>query len=166
MKVVLVECGMTHGEVLIPQIQILKRTGHTVGCVLSSKHTEAQPDRRSALGRSDLIATVNPRASGPARWLAARTLAEKIALTKPDWVVFNTLEDQWVQPLSFWLGRKIRQAAILHRTEKLQTSARVRAIARRLQKVFVLNEQLLHSLSAEVRHKASAFYPINLAEQA
>lgn len=172
MKVVLVECGKTHGEVLIPQIQVLKRTGHTVRGVFSPEHSSslvssgsALEDEQSSLGRSDLIATADPMASGLTRWTAARALSKKIAEAKPDWVVLNTLEDHWVQPLSFWLRRKVRQAALLHRTEKLQTSARVRANARRMQKIFVLNEHLLHSLPAEVRSRAGAFYPINAAEQ-
>lgn len=176
MRVVLIECGKSHGEVLLPQIQILQSAGHQFQCVVSPAHRAVlhaysrdfsleQGGAHSA-GSMGVLATADPDAHALVRWFVARSLAQQVLNQDPDWVVFNTLEDHWVQPLSFWLGHRPRQAAVLHRTVKLHASSRVRATARRMDRIFVLNDHMLDSLPLGFRKKTSTFYPIHLVEQA
>lgn len=160
MKVVLVELGATHHEVLIPQLKLLKNSNVEVELCLSEKFIKNNLDPVAFEGVKVIpVKSFNKNLAGLYKTLK---LSKKLNSLNPDWVIFNTVAGPQLSLLSRSLKKSIKQAGIVHNTKKISKSKSVRSVCKRLKRIIVLNRELLNWIP-DFKEKGFCFYPLTKA---
>jgi hypothetical protein len=157
MKVALIELGATHQEVLIPQLKILRESGVEVKIWASDKFIENTLDQSAYINSE--VSKIPLKKNKLLSVLQCFGISKAVNAFSPDWVIFNTVAGPQISILSKLLSKNIRQAGIVHNTKKISSSKSVKSVCLNLEKIIVLNRELLKWIP-NYKEKGFCFYPL------
>ncbi len=158
-RVLLVELGDSHNELLLTQVSALQGADIPFSVVLNDRlRPRLHPDfvrRAGGLSRLRFVGCATPLQ----RAAAAATVRRRIGAEGISHVVVNTASGNAVQLLSLALPRAVEVTGILHDVSRLETSSRQKVISRRIRHYLVLADHLLPRTPPEGL-RFGAFSPI------
>ena len=155
-RVLLVELGDSHGEVLIPQVEALRRASIPTGLVVNRA---LAPRLHPSVTAHTQVHEVDV-GSGIARVRTALSIRRRILRDGWSHVVINTASGNAVQALATVLPRSVPVTGILHDVARLERSSRQRVISRRVRHYLVLADHLVPELPGDSPLRIRSWYPI------
>jgi hypothetical protein len=159
MKIALIEIGNSHDECLYSQIKIIKSSKDIHLTLIANKSLE---ESASYYDLVDCKKFVSLR-KGIKQWIDLYKLWVYYKKEDFDKIIFNTAQGKETSRiLRFPFGKKTKFYGTLHDTRKLNSSYSQKAISKKIDHYFILNEYLEKNIpsSAKKHLTFSVFHPI------
>ncbi|MGC9341792.1 MAG: hypothetical protein ACP5E3_03755 [Bacteroidales bacterium] len=141
-KVLILESGGSHDEILYSQFRFLKDSGFETHLIIREEHLERARTPREA----DFVISLARERGWRDRWKNLLTIRKYLRVKNINYLVINTCQGAFIRDLSLLLPRGINITGISHNPQKLNRSFNQKIINRKVKKYLVLSENILNNV--------------------